>query len=138
MFKPPVKYGYYPCSKPMYIWLLPMFKTHVYMVITHVQNSCIYGYYPCSKLMYIWLLPMFKTHVYMVITHVQNSCIYGYYPCSKLMYIWLLPMFKTHTHMVIPMFKPQDGWMICDFMSFSTVFQSYQDNGRMIMKGCVQ
>ena len=30
-----------------------------------------------------------------------------------------------------------DGWMICDFTSFSTVFQSYQDDGRMIMKGCV-
>ena len=31
-----------------------------------------------------------------------------------------------------------DGWMICDFTSFSTVFQSYQDDGRLIMKGCVQ
>ena len=31
-----------------------------------------------------------------------------------------------------------DGWMTCDFTSFSTVFQSYQDDGRMIMKGCVQ
>ena len=31
-----------------------------------------------------------------------------------------------------------DGWMTCDFMSFSTVFQSYQDDGRLIMKGCVQ
>ena len=31
-----------------------------------------------------------------------------------------------------------DGQMICDFMSFSTVFQSYQDNERLIMKGCVQ
>ena len=31
-----------------------------------------------------------------------------------------------------------DGWMICDFTSFLTVLQSYQDNGRMIMKGCVQ
>ena len=30
------------------------------------------------------------------------------------------------------------GWMTCDFMSFSTVFQSYQDNGQLIMKGCVQ
>ena len=30
------------------------------------------------------------------------------------------------------------GWMTCDFTSFSTVFQSYQDDGRMIMKGCVQ
>ena len=28
-----------------------------------------------------------------------------------------------------------DGWMICDFTSFSTVFQSYQ---RIIMKGCMQ
>ena len=24
--------------------------------------------------------------------------------------------------------------MVCDFTSFSTVFQSYQDNGQMIMK----
>ena len=26
----------------------------------------------------------------------------------------------------------------CDFTSFSTVFQSYQDNGPMIMKDCIQ
>ena len=25
-----------------------------------------------------------------------------------------------------------DRWMTCDFMSFSTVFQSYQDDGRLI------
>ena len=31
-----------------------------------------------------------------------------------------------------------DGWMTCDFTSFLAVFQSYQDDGRMIMKGCVQ
>ena len=31
-----------------------------------------------------------------------------------------------------------DGWMTCDFTSFSTVFQSYQDDGRLKMKGCVQ
>ena len=28
-----------------------------------------------------------------------------------------------------------DGWMACNFTSFSTVFQS---DGRLIMKGCVQ
>ena len=28
--------------------------------------------------------------------------------------------------------------MTCDFTAFSTVFQSYQDDGQMIMKGCVQ
>ena len=26
----------------------------------------------------------------------------------------------------------------CDFITFLTVFQSYQDNERSIMKGCVQ
>ena len=31
-----------------------------------------------------------------------------------------------------------DGWMICDFTSLLTVFQSYQDDGWVIMKGCVQ
>ena len=31
-----------------------------------------------------------------------------------------------------------DGWMTCDFTSLSTVFQSYQDDGWIIMKGCVQ
>ena len=28
--------------------------------------------------------------------------------------------------------------MTCDFTSFSTIFQSYQDDGRMIMKDYVQ
>ena len=32
----------------------------------------------------------------------------------------------------------EDGWLICDFTFFSTVFQSDQDDGRMKMKGCVQ
>ena len=31
-----------------------------------------------------------------------------------------------------------DGYMTCDFTSFSTVFQLYQDDGKLIMKGCVQ
>ena len=31
-----------------------------------------------------------------------------------------------------------DGWMNCDFTSFSTEFQFYQDDGMLIMKGCVQ
>ena len=30
--------------------------------------------------------------------------------------------------------KPVDGWMTCDFTSFLTVFLSYQDDGRLIMK----
>ena len=34
--------------------------------------------------------------------------------------------------------KWMDGWMTCNFASFSTVFQSYQDNERSVMKGCVQ
>ena len=31
-----------------------------------------------------------------------------------------------------------DGWMTCDFTSFLTVFQSYQEDVWMIMKGSVQ
>ena len=31
-----------------------------------------------------------------------------------------------------------NGWMTCDFTPFLTVFQSYQDDVWMIMKGCVQ
>ena len=38
----------------------------------------------------------------------------------------------------LPMYHSMDGWMTCDFTSFSTVFQSYQDDGRLITKGCVQ
>ena len=30
------------------------------------------------------------------------------------------------------------GWVTCNFTSFLTVFQSYQDDGQVIMKGCVQ
>ena len=30
------------------------------------------------------------------------------------------------------------GCVTCDFTSFSTIFQSYQDDGRMIRKGCMQ
>ena len=35
-------------------------------------------------------------------------------------------------------FLGMDGWMTWDFRSFLTIFQSYQDDGRLIMKGCVQ
>ena len=31
-----------------------------------------------------------------------------------------------------------DGRMTYDFTAFSTVFQTYQDDERLIMKGCVQ
>ena len=40
--------------------------------------------------------------------------------------------------MLIPAYCKVDGWMwmTCDFMFFSSVFQSHQDDGRLIMKGC--
>ena len=31
----------------------------------------------------------------------------------------------------------KDAWMTCNFTSSSTVFQSYQGEGQMIMEGCV-
>ena len=30
-----------------------------------------------------------------------------------------------------------DGWMTCDFTSLSTLFQSYQDDMMLIMRGSV-
>ena len=30
------------------------------------------------------------------------------------------------------------SWLNCYYPTFSTVFQSYRDNGRVLMKGCVQ
>ena len=61
-------------------------------------------------------------------------------PCSnkgppasfpKISLCWLASLCVFH-----PFYK--DGWMTCDFTSFPTVFQSYQDDVRMIMKGGVQ
>ena len=40
-------------------------------------------------------------------------------------------------HGIFQMFR-FDGSMTCDFTSFSTVLQSYQDDERLIMKVCVQ
>ena len=38
----------------------------------------------------------------------------------------------------VKVFVSMDGWITCDFTSCSTVFQSYQDDVWMIIKGCVQ
>ena len=41
-------------------------------------------------------------------------------------------------HLQIVQTQIMDEWIICGFTPFSTVLKSYQDDGRMIMKGCVQ
>ena len=38
----------------------------------------------------------------------------------------------------VPTVGSSDGWMTCDFTSSSTVFQSYQDDGRVKMTGFMQ
>ena len=50
--------------------------------------------------------------------------IYSQFACASVMYKLAL--------------RFNGRWMTCDFMSFSTVFQSYQDDEGLIMKGCVQ
>ena len=50
---------------------------------------------------------------------------------------------KNYAHMLHSIkknstFSLKDRGMTCNFMSFSTVFQSYQDHGWVIMKGCMQ
>ena len=39
------------------------------------------------------------------------------------------------THTNAPTQVPMDGWMTWSFMSFLTLFQLNQDNGRVVMKG---
>ena len=34
--------------------------------------------------------------------------------------------------------ESNQGWITCNFTSFSTVFRSYQDDEGMMMKGCVR
>ena len=48
----------------------------------------------------------------------------------------LLPLKQYSFILTIP--EAMNGWMTCDFKSFLTVFQSYQDDVWMMMKGCVQ
>ena len=40
--------------------------------------------------------------------------------------------------MLQPPCKVIDGWMTGELVFFSTVFQFYQDNGKVIMKGYVE
>ena len=39
-------------------------------------------------------------------------------------------------HNVNSLIQKMDGWMTCNFTFFSAVFQSYQDDERVIMKSC--
>ena len=48
-----------------------------------------------------------------------------------------LPDMGVDTMLVIRP-RPFDGWMTCNFTSLSKVFQSYQEDGQVIMKGYVQ
>ena len=52
------------------------------------------------------------------------------------LFILGVPILKHMT--VCRALDKRDGWISCNFTSFSTVFQSYQENRRLIMKGCVQ
>ena len=43
---------------------------------------------------------------------------------------------KTSGFLQCQNLTPMHGWMTCEFTYFSTVFHPYQDDGRLIMKGC--
>ena len=49
-----------------------------------------------------------------------------------------MPRLAGHLRNLLLMDGCMDGWMTSDFTSFLSVFQSYQDDVWMIMKGCVQ
>ena len=42
--------------------------------------------------------------------------------------------FRLYPSMQIETSERMDGWMTCDFTSFSTVFELYQDDERLIME----
>ena len=44
----------------------------------------------------------------------------------------------SHVCCTVASYSVFTGWMTGDFMSFTTVFQSNQADGPMIMKGCTQ
>ena len=57
-----------------------------------------------------------------------------------ILYQFTLKASKLFTKLLVSKHEVRDlldGWMTCDFTSFSTVFQLYQDDGRLIMIGCV-
>ena len=58
------------------------------------------------------------------------------------MFVWRACLEKIfqNCHQVIMSLNlsTDSGWMTYDFLSFSTVFQSYQNHERLIIKGCMQ
>ena len=73
-----------------------------------------YIHWHCRSLIYILLLFF---HINIMFVHLTSS------------------IYAAHEN---PYSNMMDGWMTCNFRTFSTLFQSYQDDGWMIMKGCVQ
>ena len=55
--------------------------------------------------------------------------------CLRNRLVWTCVPF---TLALLPNIMGMDGWMTLHFTSFSTVFQSYKDDERLIMKGCLQ
>ena len=43
-----------------------------------------------------------------------------------------------HKVYLVQFYRKVDGWRSCNLTVFSTVLMSYQDDGRLIRKGCVQ
>ena len=50
----------------------------------------------------------------------------------------LIRLLLKGLHCLLSYMHLLDGWMTCDFTCFSTVFQSYQGDRRLIIKSCVQ
>ena len=58
-----------------------------------------------------------------------------YIDVSILILTYATPYFPSFVQTIF--YFKINSMMTYDFTSFSTVFQSYQDDGRLIMKGCV-
>ena len=69
--------------------------------------------------------------------------LYNFFIYSTCLFLFIysfiyLPIFITFLVYLINDKPSIERWMTCNFTSFSIVFQAYQDDGWVIMKGCVR
>ena len=108
-------------------WFLPVLLTAIQFISIHFKTlyMCLNNRLPkCAKPKAVW--GMFISSV----SHRNNLDL------KKKTCICNLCLADVHM-MYLLIWNRRSSRMARDFMSFSTVFQSYQDDGRAILKGCM-
>ena len=86
-----------------------------------------------------YLLVQVENHGITVTNNYSITSANSYSPCNNVVRLIRMQNIIVHNFCLANKNKISlDGWVTCDFMSCLTVFQSYQDDGRMMIKGCAQ